>query len=100
MKSSYIQIFCYQVRGYGVANPYRLRPYLGARVALDHIFTSLLFMYNPHDSPLQVLYRFFLWCISFPNHFCYVSRLSHRIIITNRIIILHLQLPKVFLTYL
>jgi hypothetical protein len=45
-----------------VANPYRLRPYLGARVALDHIFTSVLYMYNPHESPLQVLYiRLFLW---------------------------------------
>ena len=53
--NSDIEIFCYvKVRGYGVANPYRLRPYLGARVALDHVFTSVLEMYNPHKTPLQV----------------------------------------------
>ncbi|WAQ99558.1 TM131-like protein [Mya arenaria] len=47
--------FKYQVFGVGTANPYRLRPYLGARVPVNSSFAPLINMHNPHSTTLQVL---------------------------------------------
>ena len=44
----------FQVFGVGVPNPYRLRPFLGARVPLNFSFSTLINMHNPYSSPLQV----------------------------------------------
>ena len=38
----------------GLPNPYRLRPFLGARVPLNFSFSTVINMHNPYDSPLQV----------------------------------------------
>nr|XP_002123137.3 transmembrane protein 131 [Ciona intestinalis] len=46
--------FSYQVFGVGVPNPYRLRPYLGARVSINSSFSPLISMHNPTGLPLQV----------------------------------------------
>ena len=48
-------LFLYlQVFGVGVPNPYRLRPYLGAKVFLNSSFSPLISMHNPTGIPLQV----------------------------------------------
>ncbi|XP_052281424.1 LOW QUALITY PROTEIN: transmembrane protein 131-like [Dreissena polymorpha] len=47
--------FKYQVFGVGTSNPYRLRPYLGARVPVNRSFAPLINMHNPHSTTLQVL---------------------------------------------
>eukprot|EP00057_Strongylocentrotus_purpuratus_P022121 XP_011676595.1 PREDICTED: transmembrane protein 131 isoform X5 [Strongylocentrotus purpuratus] len=44
----------YQVFGTGVPNPYRLRPFLGARVPLNSSFSPLIKMHNPFSSALMV----------------------------------------------
>ncbi|XP_041456206.1 transmembrane protein 131-like isoform X2 [Lytechinus variegatus] len=44
----------YQVFGTGVPNPYRLRPFLGARVPLNSSFSPLIKMHNPFSSGLMV----------------------------------------------
>ena len=44
----------FQVVGVGVPNPYRIRPFLGAKVPLNSSFSPLIRMHNPHSSPLQV----------------------------------------------
>ena len=46
--------FHFQVFGVGLPNPYRLRPFLGARVPLNFSFSTIINMHNPYDSPLQV----------------------------------------------
>ena len=47
-------LFSFQVFGVGLPNPYRLRPFLGARVPLNFSFSTIINMHNPYDSPLQV----------------------------------------------
>ncbi|XP_039265319.2 transmembrane protein 131-like [Styela clava] len=47
-------MFPYQVFGVGIPNPYRLRPYLGARVPINSSFSPLISMHNPTSEPLQV----------------------------------------------
>nr|CAB3258637.1 transmembrane protein 131 [Phallusia mammillata] len=49
-----IGTFSYQVFGVGNPNPYRLRPYLGAKVSLNSTFSPLISMHNPTGTPLQV----------------------------------------------
>ncbi|XP_036309799.1 transmembrane protein 131 isoform X2 [Pipistrellus kuhlii] len=46
-------VFTYQVFGVGVPNPYRLRPFLGARVPVNSSFSPLINIHNPHSEPLQ-----------------------------------------------
>ncbi|KAK2556050.1 Transmembrane protein 131 [Acropora cervicornis] len=46
-------VYPYQVFGVGAPNPYRLRPFLGARVPLNFSFSTLINMHNPFSSPLQ-----------------------------------------------
>ena len=47
-------LLSFQVFGVGLPNPYRLRPFLGARVPLNFSFSTVINMHNPYDSPLQV----------------------------------------------
>ena len=49
-----ISISKLQVFGVGIPNPYRLRPYLGARLPVNTSFSPLINMHNPHSSTLQV----------------------------------------------
>ncbi|GAB6023951.1 hypothetical protein CHUAL_008681 [Chamberlinius hualienensis] len=46
--------FKYQVEGIGTPNPYRLRPFLGAKVPVNSIYSPVINMYNPHSSTLQI----------------------------------------------
>uniref|UniRef100_UPI00398E84E6 transmembrane protein 131 isoform X1 n=2 Tax=Pristiophorus japonicus TaxID=55135 RepID=UPI00398E84E6 len=48
-------VFTYQVFGVGVPNPYRLRPFIGARVPVNSSFSPLINIHNPHSEPLQVV---------------------------------------------
>eukprot|EP00069_Balaena_mysticetus_P010408 bmy_06870T0 len=48
-------VFTYQVFGIGVPNPYRLRPFLGARVPVNSSFSPIINIHNPHSEPLQVV---------------------------------------------
>ncbi|CAG5136464.1 unnamed protein product, partial [Candidula unifasciata] len=48
----------YQVFGVGIPNPYRLRPYLGARVPINSSFTPVIQIHNPYSTRLQVLEMF------------------------------------------
>lgn len=38
----------------GIPNPYRLRPFVGARVPVNSSFSPLISIFNPHSEPLQV----------------------------------------------
>ncbi|XP_036158179.1 transmembrane protein 131 isoform X3 [Myotis myotis] len=44
-----------RVFGVGVPNPYRLRPFLGARVPVNSSFSPIINIHNPHSEPLQVV---------------------------------------------
>uniref|UniRef100_A0A2R5LBV6 Uncharacterized protein n=1 Tax=Ornithodoros turicata TaxID=34597 RepID=A0A2R5LBV6_9ACAR len=46
--------FKYQVSAFGRENPYRLRPFIGARVPLNGTYTPLIYMHNPHSSTIQL----------------------------------------------
>ncbi|XP_015706424.1 transmembrane protein 131 [Coturnix japonica] len=48
-------VFTYQVFGIGVSNPYRLRPFIGARVPVNSSFSPIINIHNPHSEPLQVV---------------------------------------------
>jgi len=48
-------LYClHQVLGVGVQNPYRIRPFLGAKVPVNSSFSPVINMYNPHRTVLQV----------------------------------------------
>ncbi|XP_064637998.1 transmembrane protein 131-like isoform X2 [Lineus longissimus] len=47
--------FRYQVFGVGTSNPYRLQPFLGAKVPLNSSFSPLIQMHNPHPTAIQVV---------------------------------------------
>ncbi|XP_036835286.1 transmembrane protein 131 isoform X2 [Oncorhynchus mykiss] len=51
-------VFTYQVFGVGIPNPYRLRPFIGARVPVNGSFSPLINIHNPHSEPLQVVEMF------------------------------------------
>lgn len=55
---------CIQVFGVGIPNPYRLRPYLGARVPINSSFTPVIQMHNPYSTRIQV-------CLIFSSHSLY-----------------------------
>uniref|UniRef100_A0A674HXF0 Transmembrane protein 131 n=1 Tax=Terrapene triunguis TaxID=2587831 RepID=A0A674HXF0_9SAUR len=44
-----------RVFGVGVPNPYRLRPFIGARVPVNSSFSPIINIHNPHSEPLQVV---------------------------------------------
>ncbi|XP_057696827.1 transmembrane protein 131 isoform X2 [Corythoichthys intestinalis] len=48
-------VFTYQVFGVGIPNPYRLRPFVGARVPVNSSFSPLINIHNPYSEPLQVV---------------------------------------------
>lgn len=47
-----------QVSGVGVQNPYRIRPFLGAKVPVNSSFSPVISMYNPHGTLLQVCFTY------------------------------------------
>uniref|UniRef100_A0AAZ3S3C0 Transmembrane protein 131 n=1 Tax=Oncorhynchus tshawytscha TaxID=74940 RepID=A0AAZ3S3C0_ONCTS len=49
-------VFTYQVFWVGI--PYRLRPFIGARVPVNDSFSPLINIHNPHSEPLQVVEMF------------------------------------------
>ncbi|XP_052331637.1 transmembrane protein 131 [Oncorhynchus keta] len=51
-------VFTYQVFGVGIPNPYRLRPFIGARVPVNGSFSPLINIHSPHSEPLQVVEMF------------------------------------------
>lgn len=46
--------FKYQVTACGMSNPFRLRPFIGAKVPINSSYSPLIHIYNPHNSTLQV----------------------------------------------
>uniref|UniRef100_A0A8D0E9G6 Transmembrane protein 131 n=1 Tax=Salvator merianae TaxID=96440 RepID=A0A8D0E9G6_SALMN len=48
-------VFTYQVFGVGIPNPYRLRPFIGAKVPVNSSFSPIINIHNPHSEPLQVV---------------------------------------------
>ncbi|XP_012677251.2 transmembrane protein 131 [Clupea harengus] len=55
INTSHHGMFTYQVFGVGIPNPYRLRPFIGARVPVNSSFSPLINIHNPHSEPLQVV---------------------------------------------
>ncbi|KAJ9592481.1 hypothetical protein L9F63_015897, partial [Diploptera punctata] len=45
----------YQVKGASVSSPYRLRPLVGVRVPLNSTYSPLIYMHNPHSTPMQIV---------------------------------------------
>lgn len=50
-----------QVFGVGMANPYRLRAFVSARIPLNGTFSPYINMYNPYSEAIQVLIKLFNW---------------------------------------
>jgi hypothetical protein len=44
----------HQVYGQGILNPYRLHPFVGAKVPAEVTYRPPIEIYNPHDTPLHV----------------------------------------------
>ncbi|KAI1885093.1 hypothetical protein AGOR_G00216640 [Albula goreensis] len=55
INTSHHGVFTYQVFGVGIPNPYRLRPFIGARVPVNSSFSPLINIHNPHSELLQVV---------------------------------------------
>ncbi|XP_077440164.1 transmembrane protein 131 isoform X2 [Vanacampus margaritifer] len=55
INTSHHGVFTYQVFGVGIPNPYRLRPFVGARVPVNSSFSPLIYIHNPYSEPLQVV---------------------------------------------
>uniref|UniRef100_A0A4W6DTW8 Transmembrane protein 131 n=1 Tax=Lates calcarifer TaxID=8187 RepID=A0A4W6DTW8_LATCA len=55
INTSHHGVFTYQVFGVGIPNPYRLRPFIGARVPVNSSFSPLINIHNPYSEPLQVV---------------------------------------------
>uniref|UniRef100_A0A3P8USD7 Transmembrane protein 131 n=1 Tax=Cynoglossus semilaevis TaxID=244447 RepID=A0A3P8USD7_CYNSE len=55
INTSHHGMFTYQVFGVGIPNPYRLRPFIGARVPVNSSFSPLINIHNPYSEPLQVV---------------------------------------------
>ncbi|XP_056156989.1 transmembrane protein 131-like isoform X2 [Lampris incognitus] len=55
INTSHHGVFTYQVFGVGIPNPYRVRPFIGARVPVNGSFSPLINIHNPYSEPLQVV---------------------------------------------
>ncbi|KAM6939145.1 transmembrane protein 131 isoform 1-T1 [Lycodopsis pacificus] len=55
INTSHHGVFTYQVFGVGIPNPFRLRPFIGARVPVNSSFSPLINIHNPFSEPLQVV---------------------------------------------
>ncbi|XP_061895107.1 transmembrane protein 131 isoform X3 [Entelurus aequoreus] len=55
INTSHHGVFTYQVFGVGIPNPFRLRPFVGARVPVNSSFSPLINIHNPYSEPLQVV---------------------------------------------
>ncbi|XP_036395958.1 transmembrane protein 131 [Megalops cyprinoides] len=55
INTSHHGVFTYQVFGVGIPNPYRLRPFIGARIPVNSSFSPLINIHNPHSESLQVV---------------------------------------------
>lgn len=47
-------LLIFQVKGKGVSNPYRLRPFISARIPLNGTFVSSIKLHNPHSEMLLI----------------------------------------------
>ncbi|KAK9497853.1 hypothetical protein O3M35_003765 [Rhynocoris fuscipes] len=47
--------FKYIVRGENIGSPYRLRQFSGIKLPLNATYTPLIYMHNPHSTPLQLM---------------------------------------------
>lgn len=47
--------------GVGVPNPYRLRPFIGAKVPVNSSFSPIINIHNPHSEPLQASNSIFIF---------------------------------------
>ena len=48
-------LFVLQVQGYGLPNPYRLKPLVGARIPINGSYEPVITIHNPHGAPIQVV---------------------------------------------
>ena len=48
------RLSCVQVIGAGIPNPFRLKPYIGARVPVNSTFSPVIQIHNPFSSKLRV----------------------------------------------
>ncbi|XP_049836735.1 transmembrane protein 131 isoform X2 [Schistocerca gregaria] len=46
--------FKYQVKGASISSPYRLRPLVGVKIPANATYSPLIYMHNPHSTPLQI----------------------------------------------
>lgn len=69
---NFIVLLYLQVFGVGVPNPYRIRPFVGAKMPVNSSFSPLIHMHNPHNSILQVS----VLQVSFGNFLALRNRLA------------------------
>lgn len=58
-----------KVFGVGIPNPYRLRPFIGARVPVNSSFSPLINIHNPYSEPLQVIRTHCTLCLFYLHIF-------------------------------
>ncbi|XP_017783745.1 PREDICTED: transmembrane protein 131 [Nicrophorus vespilloides] len=47
--------FKYHVKGASIYSPYRLRPIVGVKLPVNAFFSPLIYLYNPHLEPIQIV---------------------------------------------
>ena len=64
-----------QLFGYGQSSQFRIRPLIGGKVSLNSTLSSIIYLYNPFPTSIQVCFPFFLWEF-FVNFCCF--NIAHR----------------------